>query len=181
MPLRVPIPPAPSTRPRLTTARHRDRRRGRAPAVAALAVMTLLSAGCTGSDGPAPSSAGAASAASTSRCTREDTTRCYPLPDILPSYCRVQAARELFADDELTTAELPDWAVTTVRDGTPLIVDFRHPDGTSFVRKVDLLDGFLDGRGLEVKESHVDRCIATTTDADITRTQGGAYVPHVSG
>lgn len=142
-----------------------------------LVIAGGMLAGCGGSSHdsqPSPSS----SPLRTSDCSQADKDRCYPLPDILPAYCEVQQARQFFADGKLKPSELPDWADKTVRDGTPLIVDFRHPNGEPPERKLDLLDPFLDQHHLRIDQREIDRCIDNTNDSDIAKTQGGPYVPH---
>lgn len=110
-------------------------------------------------------------------CTEPDRSRCYPI-DIIPSYCEVQAARQFFRDGILQVSQLPAWADRTIRDGAPLIVDFRHPDGQPTDRKADLLDGFLGQHHLRINQRDVYRCMDNTYNSDIARTQGGPYVPH---
>jgi hypothetical protein len=93
----------------------------------------------------------------------------------LASYCEVQELRQLIADGDVDRSKLPNFADMTEVDGTPLILDFKKPppDGestTAFVGRLLTSPGL---QKVEIDDADRQRCIDTTTDADIERSQGG--------
>lgn len=91
----------------------------------------------------------------------------------LASYCDIQGLRQMIADGELDRSALPAWADMTEVGGTPLIVDFKKQPEESSAATLDRLYATPGLKKVRVDLADVNKCIDTTTDADIERTQGG--------
>ncbi|MET0819756.1 MAG: hypothetical protein ABWY58_02235 [Aeromicrobium sp.] len=101
---------------------------------------------------------------------------CYQLPEVAAPYCEVQGIRDLVRSGDLPRRLLPRDADRTVRDGAPLVVDFRkrlnHADRVSSYLTDDLRPA-VRAAGATIDEDAFDVCVRTVTQSTIEETQGG--------
>lgn len=104
----------------------------------------------------------------------EGQPECFGSPAAV-THCVVEDLRGLHAQGRYDLAELPAWAITTPRDGVPVLYDLRATRAP--VDPVDAARGLLrwaDTQNLPVSDGEaLDACALATTPDEINQTEGG--------
>lgn len=150
----------------------RCRQQPRASRTLALAVTAVLLAALTACNQEAPTDD-----SSPGVCGTSADEYCYHLGNIANFYCTVREVRNELDVGRLTTADLPDWAITaSVPDGSPRIYDFRRsdPERESYAERHGQLDASIEDAGRPgLDREPIRDCVDSITQEQVHDSEGG--------
>lgn len=90
-------------------------------------------------------------------------------------HCVLETLREYHAQGRYELGELPDWAITEMRNGAPIIYDLRATESPFAVPgdATGLLKQWAEQRNLEIDDGEIARCEQSVTEAEIRQVEGG--------